>query len=403
MKRFRSYRHTICAGMIGYITQAIVNNFAPLLFVFFQSEFQIPWSMITVLITVNFLTQLFIDLISAVVVDKIGYRPCIVFAHACCAAGLIGLGVFPDCFPSPFAGLLTAVFLYAVGGGLIEVIISPLVEACPTKQKTSVMGFLHSFYCWGQVIVILLSTLFFLTAGIANWRILSLIWAAIPLFNALYFFFIPVRALPESENKAPLITLLKNKLFWIFALLMLCSGAAELSVAQWASAFAETGLNVSKTMGDLLGPCLFALLMGISRIFYARICGRADIKNIMLISAVLCLIGYLLTALSPLPALSLLGCGICGFSVGVFWPGTYSIAAKECPSGGTTTFALLALAGDLGCSGGPTMVGLIADLTGGLKFGLLSAAIFPVLLIIGIFLSKKNTKLKKMLSNSFQK
>lgn len=403
MKRFRSYRHTICAGMIGYITQAIVNNFAPLLFVFFQSEFQIPWSMITVLVTVNFLTQLFIDLISAVVVDKIGYRPCIVFAHACCAAGLIGLGVFPDCFSSPFAGLLTAVFLYAVGGGLIEVIISPLVEACPTKQKTSVMGFLHSFYCWGQVIVILLSTLFFLTAGIANWRILSLIWAAIPLFNALYFFFIPVRALPESENKAPLITLLKNKLFWIFALLMLCSGAAELSVAQWASAFAETGLNVSKTMGDLLGPCLFALLMGISRIFYARICGRAEIKNIMLISAVLCLIGYLLTALSPLPALSLLGCGICGFSVGVFWPGTYSIAAKECPSGGTTTFALLALAGDLGCSGGPTMVGLIADLTGGLKFGLLAAAIFPVLLIIGIFLSKKNTKLKKMLSNSFQK
>ena len=403
MKRFRSHRHTICAATIGYATQAIVNNFAPLLFVFFQSEFQIPWSMITILITVNFLTQLCVDLIAAVVVDKIGYRPCCVFAHTCCALGLIGLGILPYCFSSPFTGLLIAVFLYAIGGGLVEVIISPLVEACPTKQKSSVMGLLHSFYCWGQVAVILLSTVFFLTIGIENWRILSRLWAIVPLFNAVYFLFVPIYSSQEAENKTPLRSLFRNKLFWIFALLMFCAGAAELSVAQWASAFAETGLNVSKTVGDLLGPCLFALLMGISRILYAQVCKRFDIKNIILISAILCLGGYLLTSLSPIPALSLLGCGICGFAVGVFWPGTYSVAAKEYPSGGTTMFALLALAGDLGCSGGPTMVGLIADLTGELKFGLLAATIFPILSIVGIFLSKKNIKSKKMLSNSFLK
>lgn len=380
----------MAASYLGYITQAIVNNFAPLLFVTFQKSFDISLEKIGYLVTVNFCIQLFVDFIAAKFVDKIGYRICIVAAHLFAGTGLILMGVLPFAFADPYMGLICAIVFYSIGGGLIEVLISPIVEACPTDKKSAAMSLLHSFYCWGHVAVILLTTLFFVTAGIENWRILSALWAVIPLANAVYFCFVPINTLVDSEKSAPIRELFKSKLFWILILLMICSGASEQGMSQWSSAFAETGLKVSKTLGDLLGPCMFAVMMGVSRVFYAAFSGRLKLMKFISVSCVFCVIGYLVSALSPVPALALVGCGICGLSVGILWPGVFSLAAERAPTGGTAMFAFLALAGDLGCSSGPTLVGVVSSaFNDNLRAGFLAAIAFPVALIIGIMLLKR--------------
>lgn len=380
----------MAASYLGYITQAIVNNFAPLLFVTFQKSFDISLEKIGYLVTVNFCIQLFVDFIAAKFVDKIGYRICIVAAHLFAGTGLILMGVLPFAFADPYMGLICAIVFYSIGGGLIEVLISPIVEACPTDKKSAAMSLLHSFYCWGHVAVILLTTLFFVTAGIENWRILSALWAVIPLANAVYFCFVPINTLVDCEKSAPIKELFKSKLFWILILLMICSGASEQGMSQWSSAFAETGLKVSKTLGDLLGPCMFAVMMGVSRVFYAAFSGRLKLMKFISVSCVFCVIGYLVSALSPVPALSLVGCGICGLSVGILWPGVFSLAAERAPTGGTAMFAFLALAGDLGCSSGPTLVGIVSSaFNDNLRAGFLAAITFPVALIIGIMMLKR--------------
>lgn len=380
----------MAASYLGYITQAIVNNFAPLLFVTFQKSFDISLEKIGYLVTVNFCIQLFVDFIAAKFVDKIGYRISIVAAHLFAGTGLILMGVLPFAFADPYMGLICAIVFYSIGGGLIEVLISPIVEACPTDKKSAAMSLLHSFYCWGHVAVILLTTLFFVTAGIDNWRILSALWAVIPLANAVYFCFVPINTLVDCEKSAPIKELFKSKLFWILILLMICSGASEQGMSQWSSAFAETGLKVSKTLGDLLGPCMFAVMMGVSRVFYAAFSGRLKLMKFISVSCVFCVIGYLVSALSPVPALALVGCGICGLSVGILWPGVFSLAAERAPTGGTAMFALLALAGDLGCSSGPTLVGIVSSaFNDNLRVGFLAAIAFPVALIIGIMMLKR--------------
>ena len=376
---------------MGYITQAIVNNFAPLLFVTFQKSFDISLEKIGYLVTVNFCIQLFVDFIAAKFVDKIGYRISIVAAHLFAGTGLILMGVLPFAFADPYMGLICAIVFYSIGGGLIEVLISPIVEACPTDKKSAAMSLLHSFYCWGHVAVILLTTLFFVTAGIDNWRILSALWAVIPLANAVYFCFVPINTLVDCEKSAPIKELFKSKLFWILILLMICSGASEQGMSQWSSAFAETGLKVSKTLGDLLGPCMFAVMMGVSRVFYAAFSGRLKLMKFISVSCVFCVTGYLVSALSPVPALALVGCGICGLSVGILWPGVFSLAAERAPTGGTAMFAFLALAGDLGCSSGPTLVGIVSSaFNDNLRAGFLAAIAFPVALIIGIMMLKRS-------------
>ncbi len=387
----KNYRHTINASYLGYITQAAVNNLAPLLFLTFQKSYGISLEQIGFLITLNFGVQLFVDLIAAKFIDRIGYRIPIVAAHIFCGAGLVGLGTLPELFPSPYLGLLVSIVLYAVGGGLIEVLISPIVEACPTENKSSEMSLLHSFYCWGHVAVVLLSTLFFQTAGIENWPLLSFLWALVPLGNAVYFCFVPIRPLVEEQHRSLSIReLFSLKTFWVLALLMVCAGASEQAMSQWASAFAESGLHVSKTVGDLLGPCLFAVLMGTSRLLYAKFSHLISLQKGLVLSGILCLLSYLLTLFSPIPLLSLLGCGLCGFSVGMLWPGTFSLASIHCPAGGTAMFALLALAGDIGCLSGPGAVGIASDWFGGsIKGGLLIAIIFPALLVIGVKLLQK--------------
>ena len=385
-----TYRHTQYASYLGYVTQAIVNNLAPLLFVIFQSQFEIPLGKITLLITTNFCFQLVVDFIAARIVDKIGYRPCIIAAHIFSAAGLVGMALLPHAFPDPYYGLLTAVLLYAVGGGLIEVLISPIVEACPTVNKASVMSLLHSFYCWGTVGVILISTGFLAIFGRENWEILACLWALLPLCNAVFFAKVPIAQLNENGSSMSLSKLVRTRAFWIFIILMVASGASEQSMSQWASTFAEQGLGVSKAIGDLAGPCLFSIMMGCSRVFYAKFSEKINLTHFIIGSCVLCIAAYLLAALAPNPVLGLVGCGLCGLSVGILWPGVFATASERIPTGGTAMFAYLALAGDLGCSSGPTLVGMAAGAFGdNLSIGLLFALIFPVVLIIGSLATKK--------------
>lgn len=394
----KNYQNTMYACFTGYIVQAIVNNFVPLLFLTFEKTYQIPLSQITMLITINFGIQLIIDLLSASFVDKIGYRASAVMAHIFSAAGLLSLVILPELFPSAFAGLLTAVVIYAVGGGLIEVLISPIIESCPTDNKEKAMSLLHSFYCWGHVGVVLLSTCFFKFIGIEHWKILACLWAVIPIVNAVVFTKVPIASLiEEGEQGLSMGELFKNKLFWILMLMMMCAGASEQAVSQWASTFAEMGLHVSKTAGDLAGPMLFALLMGSARAFYGKFGDKINLKKFMTGSSVLCILSYLIISLSPSPVFSLIGCGICGLSVGIMWPGTFSMASASIRNGGTALFALLALVGDLGCSGGPTLVGAVSSmLSENLKLGILAGVVFPVLLVIGI-LGVKNTTVSKSL------
>lgn len=385
-----NFKHTMAASYFGYITQAIVNNFAPLLFVTFQNTFEISLQKIGYLVTINFCLQLVVDFIAAKVVDKIGYRICVVAAHIFSGAGLLLMGILPFIMSDPYTGLILSIMCYAIGGGLIEVLISPIVEACPTDEKSAAMSLLHSFYCWGHVAVILLTTLFFVTVGIENWQILAALWAVIPLLNAVYFCFVPINQLVNAEDSVPMKKLFKSKLFWILIFLMVCSGASEQGMSQWSSAFAEMGLNVSKTMGDLLGPCMFAVMMGISRVFYAAFSTKVNLMTFISGSCVLCIAGYLIASFSPIPVIALVGCGICGLSVGILWPGVFCLAAEKAPTGGTAMFALLALAGDLGCSSGPTLVGVVSGaFNDNLKIGFIAAIIFPVALIAGIIMLRK--------------
>ena len=385
------YNRTMYACFVGYVVQAIVNNFVPLLFLTFHTSYGIPLSKITLLVTVNFLLQLCVDALSVVVVDRVGYRPMAVAAHVCSAAGLILLTVLPEALGDPFVGLLIALAVYALGGDLLEVLISPIVEACPTDNKEKAMSLLHSFYCWGHMGVVLLSTLFFAIFGIQHWKIMAILWALIPIVNGLAFLRVPIAPLIEGgERSMKLGELARNKLFWLFMLAMMCAGASEQAVSQWASTFAELGLGVSKTLVDLMGPMLFALMMGVARAIYGKYGDRIKLEKFMLMSCMLCVASYLITSLSPWPALGLVGCGICGFSVGIFWPGTFSMASASLRRGGTALFCMLALAGDLGCSLGPTVVGMVSSaVRDNLKIGILVAILFPLLLTLCVQLRKR--------------
>ena len=385
------YRSTMNACFTGYIVQAIVNNFVPLLFVTFQNSWHIPLSRITMLITVNFIIQLSVDLASAGFVDRLGYRASAVTAHLFSAAGLLMLPFLPDMMPDPFYGILISVIVYAVGGGLIEVLISPIIESCPTDNKETAMSLLHSFYCWGYMGVVLFSTVFFALFGIGNWRALTLVWAVIPVVNAVVFCRVPLFSLDENEETGMSISsLISDRKFLMLMLMMLSAGAGEQSVSQWASTFAEEGLGLSKTVGDLAGPMMFALMMGLSRVLYSRYGDRIELDSAMKCSAAACALSYVCIAI-PSSVLGIVGCALCGFSVGILWPGTFSLASRSLVRGGTAMFALLALAGDLGCTAGPTLAGMISSAAGdNLRLGVFAAVIFPVMfLIAAVFLGNR--------------
>lgn len=393
----KSYNKTLYACFIGYIVQAIVNNFVPLLFMTFHSSYGIPMTRITLLITFNFGLQLLVDVLSVTFVDRIGYRVSMIIAHLCAVTGFVFLTILPDICRSAFTGLLIAVAVYAVGGGLLEVLVSPIVEACPTKNKEKAMSLLHSFYCWGHVAVVLVSTFIFQMFGIQYWKIMACIWAVVPFVNMIFFTKVPIASLMnEGEKGLTVKQLFHNKIFWVLMVMMICAGASEQAVSQWASTFAETGLGVSKTIGDLAGPMLFALLMGSARAFYGKYGEQIDLEHFMTGSCILCIIAYFCISLVPSPIVGFIGCALCGLSVGIMWPGVFSKAAAYVAKGGTAMFALLALAGDIGCSGGPTVVGMVSSvLDNNLKIGILSGVIFPVLLLTGMTDDENETKSQK--------
>lgn len=382
-----NYQKTKIACYLGFITQAISANFAPLLFLKFHHDYQISLGNIAWISTCFFFTQLLIDLFCAKFVDRIGYRVCVVASEVCSAAGLIGLAFLPEIFPNPLAGILCSVILYAMGSGLIEVLCSPIIEACPFDNKEATMSLLHSFYCWGAVGTILISTIFFLIFGIESWKWLAVLWAIIPVVNIYNFATCPIEYLVDEENGMKVTELFRKPLFWIAICLMICSGASELAMAQWASAYAEAALGLSKTVGDLAGPCMFAVAMGISRVIFGKYGERIDLMKFMASSGILCVICYFLTALSSNPILGLIGCIVCGFSVGIMWPGTISISSKEFPMGGTAMFALLAMAGDLGGSIGPGIVGRVTQSAGNnIQVGMGVGLVFPFILLIMLFI-----------------
>lgn len=386
----KNYQTTLRACYLGFITQAITANFAPLLFINFHKLYNIPLGQIALISTTFFFTQLIVDALCAKLVDKVGYRKSIVASEICSALGLVGLSVLPEVCSNPFVGIIISVVLYAIGSGLIEVLCSPIVEACPFENKDAVMSLLHSFYCWGSVAVIALSTLFFYFFGIENWKIMAFVWALIPLYNVYNFAVCPIEHLVEEGQAMGIRALLKLPAFRISIVLMICAGACEIAMAQWASAYAEAALGLSKTAGDLAGPCMFAVTMGISRVIYGKMGSKINLNQFMLGSGILCCICYLLTALSRLPLLSLAGCIVCGFSVAIMWPGTISLSSEKISTGGTAMFALLALAGDLGGSLGPALVGNIAQRAGDdLHAGMLAGVIFPVIMIFALLKKEK--------------
>lgn len=390
MSKKPNYKKTLVACYLGFITQAISANFAPLLFLTFKSTYGITLEKIAMIPMVFYFAQLLIDLAATKFADKIGYRTCVVASQVLSAVGLIFMAFLPDRLSNPFAGILISVVLYAIGSGLIEVLVSPIVEACPFENKDGMMSLLHSFYCWGALGVILGSTLFFAIFGLGNWRILTIIWALVPLYNTFNFLSCPMERLVDEGKSMSVGQLLRLPLFWLIILLMICSGASEATMAQWASAFTEAAIGVSKTVGDLAGPGLFAMFMGISRMLYGKFSEKLDLTKVMLICGIMCAGCYLLASLAASPILGLAGCALCGFAVGIMWPGSISISSQKCPRGGTAMFAFLALAGDLGATVSPTMVGSLAEMAGGnLKTGLLVATVFPAVLVIGLLLLKK--------------
>ena len=385
MTKQKNYKKTLIACYLGFVTQAISANFTPLLFLTFRDTYGITLERIAMIPMVFYLTQLLVDLAATKFADKVGYRSCVVASQVLSAVGLALMAILPEILSVPFAGILISVVLYAVGSGLIEVLVSPIVEACPFENKEGMMSLLHSFYCWGAMGVILGSTVFFAVFGVENWKILTFLWALVPFYNALNFVNCPIERLVEDGKSMGVGRLLKTPLFWLMILLMVCSGASEASMAQWASAFTESAVGVSKTVGDLAGPCLFAMFMGISRILYGKFSEKLDLTKVMLGCGIMCAGCYLVASLSKLPILGLAGCALCGLAVGIMWPGSISISAKKCPRGGTAMFALLALAGDTGAMVSPAMVGSLSEMAGGnLKIGLLVATLFPVILVVGL-------------------
>ncbi len=386
-------RHTVWASYLGYLTEAITINFAPLLFVTFEKDYKISMGSIALLIGISFLTQLVADIIFANVSDKINTRATVVGAHLCASIGMSALSYLPDILPSPFVGIVVAVMIASFGGGTIEVFISPIVEATPLKSKNTAMSLLHSFYSWGIAATVLFSTLFFKIIGIEHWRILALLWSIIPLIGALIFCLVPIYELKPINSDITSDRYSKYKLFPIFAIMMFCAGAAQQAIAQWASSFTETELGISKEWGDMLGSFSFAVLMGISRVLYGKLGNKIKLTSMLIFSSALCIFSYLIAAISQVPILSLVGIALCGLSMGIMWPGTYSIAAEQIPRNGVKMYALLALFGDIGCITGPTAVGVIADIfENDLRIAILLSTIFPIILVITSCIGFNKTK-----------
>lgn len=385
----KSYKSTKIACFIGFVVQAIINNFLPLLFIIFNTQYNLNYEQLGRLLFINFFVQLIVDALTPALVKRIGYRGAAIACHGLAFAGLCLLGILPLIFPTHiYACLVASIIIYASGSGIIEVCISPMVELLPGDKKGADMAFTHSFYCWGQAFTVLVSTMLIFIMGQNNWQFIPIIWAIIPLLNMLNFMRVPVIEQPDDPISKTANTLFKNRDFWIFAIIMICAGASEITMAEWASLFAQQALNVNKTVGDLLGPCAFAVCMGSGRVIFGLLDGKFNPKWALIINNILCAFCYVGVAVIGIPVLSLIACALCGFSVSLSWPGTYSMAARHFPTGGTLMFSILALCGDFGCSIGPWLMGIVAD-NSSLETGFLVCAVFPVIMVLTAPLLRK--------------
>jgi len=401
MRAKNQYTSTLFACYLGYITQAIVVNLAPLFFVIFQNSFGVTYGDLAGLVLLTFVVQIVTDAIMIKVTPLVGYRKCAVAAHVFSAVGLALLAFLPRIM-NPYGGILISVVLYSIGGGLTEVVISPIVDALPGDAKASAMSLLHAFYSWGQVAVVILSTVVLALIGDDNWRWIPLGWAMIPFFNLFNFMRVPIVEVSEEQKTNGIGTFLKSPIFLVALFMMICGGASEQAMAQWASLFAERALGVSKVLGDLLGPCLFALCMGIGRTGYGIFGEKINIEKALLACAGISVVCYLVTVFVPVPVISLLGCAFCGFGVSLMWPGVLSYTSQKYNyNAGPVLFSLLALGGDTGCSLGPWLTGMVSDLylhtAGGgaavesqaIRYGILAAIVFPAGMLVLIGIMKK--------------
>ena len=385
----KSYKTTKIACFIGFVVQAIINNFLPLLFIIFNTRYNLNYEQLGRLLFVNFFVQLIVDALTPALVKRIGYRGAAIACHGLAAAGLFMLGVLPLVFSNQiYACLVASIIVYASGSGIIEVCISPMVELLPGDKKGADMAFTHSFYCWGQAFTVLVSTLLIFLIGQQHWHFIPMFWAIIPLLNMINFMRVPVIEQPDDPISKTANTLFKNRDFWIFAVIMICAGASEITMAEWASLFAQKALGVSKTVGDLLGPCAFAVCMGSGRVIFGLLDGKFNPQKALILNNILCVLCYVGVAVCNIPALSLIACALCGFSVSLSWPGTYSMAARHFPTGGTLMFSILALCGDLGCSIGPWLMGIVANSTT-LETGFLVCSVFPAFMVLTAPLLRK--------------
>ncbi len=385
-----SYKRTKIACFIGFVVQAIINNFLPLLFIIFNTKYSLNYEELGRLLFINFFIQLIVDMLTPAVVKHIGYRGASILCHGLAALGLCMLGILPALFPQYiYTCLVASIIVYASGSGIIEVCMSPMVALLPGDKKGADMVFTHSFYCWGQAFTVLVSTLLLFLLGQSKWHLVPIIWAVIPFLNMLNFMRVPIIEQPDEPATKTAKTLFKSRDFWGFTIIMICAGASEITMAEWASLFTQQTLGISKTIGDLLGPCAFAICMGSGRVFFGILDGKFNPKTALIINNILCFSCYAGVALLNIPALSLIACALCGFSVSLSWPGTYSMAAKRFSTGGTLMFSLLALCGDFGCSIGPWLMGIVANATT-LHTGFLVSAVFPAIMVLTVpMLSKK--------------
>lgn len=390
----RKYIPTKLAGYVGFVVQAIVNNFLPILFIVFQDIYGLGYEKLGRLIVFNFAVQMFIDFITPKIIHKIGYRRAAFLCQFTACLGLCLMSLLPRIMPSPYTAMFIAIAVYATGSGLMEVILSPMIEMLPTGNKSGNMAVLHSFYCWGQTVVVPLTTLMVFAFGYENWSYIPLVWAIVPFINMLAFLRVPIVEPGREVKQSTLIELLKTPSFIIYMLMMFCGGASEIAMSQWASLFVEQALGVSKAIGDIVGPCLFALFMALGRVIYAKFSKKVSFTRLLIWLNILCFVCYVMVGISKIAALSLVFCALCGFSVSISWPGIYSAGARTFKTGGAVMFSAFAMCGDTGCALGPGLVGLVAEYTN-LNMGFIAAAVFPFIMVICSIIILKNRVAKK--------
>ena len=404
----QSYKSTIAACYIGSFVQAIIVNTTPILFIPLREQFGLTFQQMGLLVLINFISQVGCDILFSNAIDKYGFRRFVVAAHGLAVVGLVLFAASPLLFDRPFAGFVTATIIFSGSGGLLELLLSPIVNAIPTDEKAGAMSVLHSFYSWGQAAVILLTTVLLFVFGRAWWQWIILIWTLVPLFNFFFLMRVPFAPnVPEEQRQGMDKILLKP--FFIAALAtILCGAAAELCISQWASAYLEEAMRLPKVVGDVGGVCLFAVMMGVGRLFYGMYGKKINVSLMMLIGTVGAAACYITVALSGTAVLSLLACGLCGLCVSLLWPGTLVVASEHYPLAGAWMFAILA-AGDIGASAGPWLMGVVAEqahrlpfLSGlltqgmspdqlGLRAAMLVSALFPIIAFFCLRWMRKRT------------